>query len=80
MRLYPTRAAVDVALAGMAVSATGVLFRQPAVLAWGAALLVGLAIARAVTLLSVTQIRASGFECCSSSSAGSAIPKGKSRS
>jgi uncharacterized protein (DUF58 family) len=62
MHLHPTRAAVDIAIVGIGVSATGVLSRQPAILAWGASLLVGLAIARAVTTLSIAKVRASGFE------------------
>lgn len=62
MQLYPTSNAVHVAAAGMAVVGAGVVLQQPAVLAWGGAMLVGLAIARAVTLLGVSRVRAAGFE------------------
>jgi uncharacterized protein (DUF58 family) len=62
MQLYPTSNAVHVAAAGIAMVGVGVVLMQPAVLAWGGAILVGLAIARAVTLLGVTRVRAAGFE------------------
>jgi uncharacterized protein (DUF58 family) len=62
VHLHPTRSAVDIALVGIAVAAVGVVFQRPAILAWGSALLIGLAIARAVTVLSVATIRTSGFE------------------
>lgn len=62
MQLYPTSNAVHVATAGIAVVGAGLVLRQPAVLAWGGAMLVGLAIARAVTLLGVSRVRAAGFE------------------
>ncbi len=62
MQLYPTRPAAHLAIAGIAVSAVGVLANQPAIVGWGGALLVAVAIARAVTLVSVARIRAAGFE------------------
>ena len=62
MQLYPTRPAVHVALAGVAVAAVGVLAREPAIIGWGGAVLVAVALARAVTLVSVARIRAAGFE------------------
>src|SRR5437667_2069591 len=62
MQLYPTSNAVHVAAAGLAVVGLGLVLQQPAVLAWGGAMLVGLAIARAVTLLGVSRVRAAGFE------------------
>lgn len=62
MQLHPTRPAVHVALAGIAVMAVGVATRSPAVLAWGGALAMGIAVARAATLVSVARIRAAGFE------------------
>ncbi len=62
MQLYPTTNAVHVAGAGIAVVAAGVLLTEPAVLSWGGAMLVGLAVARAVTLIGVTRVRAAGFE------------------
>ena len=62
MRVYPTRVAGHLALAGMLAVATGVVARQAAVVAWGGALLLGLAIAHAVSRVSVARIRAAGFE------------------
>jgi uncharacterized protein (DUF58 family) len=62
MQLYPTSNAVHVAIAGVAVMGAGLLLTQPAVLAWGGAMLVGLAVARAATLIGVSRVRAAGFE------------------
>jgi uncharacterized protein (DUF58 family) len=62
VQLYPTTNAVHVAGAGIAAMAAGVLLTEPAILAWGGAMLVGLAVARAVTLIGVTRVRAAGFE------------------
>lgn len=62
MQLYPTRPAAHLAITGVLVSAVGVLADRPAIVGWGGALLVAVAIARAVTLVSVARIRAAGFE------------------
>ena len=62
MNVYPTRTASHLALSGLAVFAIGIAAREPAVVAWGGALLFGVALARAVTLVSVMRIRAAGFE------------------
>ncbi|MBK8940243.1 MAG: DUF58 domain-containing protein [Polyangiaceae bacterium] len=62
MQLYPTRPAAHLAIASIAVSAVGVVTSQAAIVAWGGALLLAVAIARAVTLVSVARIRAAGFE------------------
>jgi uncharacterized protein (DUF58 family) len=62
MQLYPTSNAVYVAAVGIAVVGVGLACTEPAVLAWGGAILVGLAIARAVTLLGVARVRQAGFE------------------
>ncbi len=62
MQIHPTRAAVDLAIAGVGAVAIGVAAEQAAIVAWGGALLIGLAIARAVTRLSVSRVRAAGFE------------------
>jgi len=40
----------------------GILLFQPAIVAWGGALLVGLSIGRAITLLNVARVRSAGFE------------------
>jgi uncharacterized protein (DUF58 family) len=62
VRLFPTRAALDVAVAGAAVVLAGILLFQPAIVAWGGALLVGLSVGRAITLLNVARVRSAGFE------------------
>ncbi len=62
MQLHPTRAAVDLTIAGIATVAVGLVAREAAIVAWGGAVLVGLAVARAVTLFSIAKIRAAGFE------------------
>ncbi|NUP13662.1 MAG: DUF58 domain-containing protein [Polyangiaceae bacterium] len=62
MQLYPTRPAAHLAIASIAVSVVGVVTSQAAIIAWGGALLLAVAIARAVTLVSVARIRAAGFE------------------
>lgn len=62
MSVYPTRTAAELSLAGLVMLALGVILREPNVVAWGGALLVGVAIARSVTLLSVLRIRNAGFE------------------
>ena len=62
MQLYPTESATHVAAAGIAMVGAGLALTQPAALAWGGAMLVGLAVARAVTLLGVARVRAAGFE------------------
>jgi uncharacterized protein (DUF58 family) len=62
MQLVPTRTAVELTMAGLGVVTVGAIFQVPAAIAWGGAIWVGLFVARAVTLLGVAEIRASGFE------------------
>jgi uncharacterized protein (DUF58 family) len=62
MQLYPTRTAAHLAITGVAMAAVGVAAREPAIVGWGGAVLLAMAIARAVTLVSVTRIRTAGFE------------------
>ncbi|MGK4004149.1 DUF58 domain-containing protein [Sorangium sp. So ce1036] len=62
MQLYPTRTAAHMAIAGVAVMGAGLIAREPAIVGWGGALLVAIALARGVTLVSVARIRAAGFE------------------
>jgi uncharacterized protein (DUF58 family) len=62
MSIYPTRTAAHLAISGLVVFAAGVALREALVVAWGGALLVAIALARAVTLVSVLRIRAAGFE------------------
>lgn len=62
MRLFPTRSALDLAVAGAAVILAGILLFQPAIVAWGGALIIGLSVARSITLLNVVRVRTAGFE------------------
>ena len=62
MHLYPTHPAAHVALSGLCVMGVGVIAREPAIVGWGGAIIVAVALARAVTLVSVARIRAAGFE------------------
>jgi uncharacterized protein (DUF58 family) len=62
MHLYPTHNASHLAVAGVAVAAVGVVAQEPAIVGWGGALVVAVALARAVTLVQVARIRAAGFE------------------
>jgi uncharacterized protein (DUF58 family) len=62
MQLHPTRNAVDLTLVGLLLLVLGAAIGKPAILAWGGAIVVGLQIARAVTLLSVARVRGAGFE------------------
>jgi uncharacterized protein (DUF58 family) len=69
MSIYPTRTAAHLAIAGVVAFGIGIAMREPVMVAWGGALLVGVAFARAVTLVSVMRIRAAGFEMLWSGSA-----------
>src|SRR5688572_2803355 len=62
MHLYPSRPAAHVAIAAFAVTAVGIVAQQAAIVGWGGAMLVGIALARAATLVSVARIRTAGFE------------------
>jgi uncharacterized protein (DUF58 family) len=62
VQAHPARTSVELAIAGLAVMSAGLVLREAAVVGWGGALLVGLAIARAVTVVDVAKIRAAGFE------------------
>ena len=62
MQIHPTRESSDLALAGMAVVLGGLLIQSGPVVAWGGALLLGLAVARALTRLGVSRVRAAGLE------------------
>lgn len=62
MQIHPTRESADLALAGMAVVLGGLLIQSGPVVAWGGAVLLGLAIARAVTRLGVARVRTAGLE------------------
>ncbi len=62
MSIYPTRTAAHLAIVGVVAFGAGIALREAVVVAWGGALLVAVALARAVTLVSVMRIRAAGFE------------------
>jgi uncharacterized protein (DUF58 family) len=62
MQIHPTRESSDLALSGMAVVLGGLLLQSGPVVGWGGALLVGLAMARALTRLGVSRVRAAGLE------------------
>lgn len=62
MQLHPTRATFQVALAGAAMVAVGVVAKVSAAVAFGGAMLLAVTLGRALALSTVTRIRASGFE------------------
>lgn len=62
MQVHPTPSSIDVAAVGLLAALSGVVTQEPAIIAWSGALLLGLAVARAVTELSVSGIRSAGFE------------------
>ncbi len=62
MQIHPTRESADLALSGMLVVIGGLLMQSGPVVAWGGALVLGLAVARALTRLGVSRVRAAGLE------------------
>jgi uncharacterized protein (DUF58 family) len=62
MQLFPTRTAAHLSIAALSVATVGLVAREPAIVGWGGAVLLAMALARAVTLVSVARIRAAGFE------------------
>ena len=62
VQIHPTRESSDLALAGMAVVLGGLLLQSGPVVAWGGALVLGLSVARALTRLGVSRVRAAGLE------------------
>ena len=62
MKLYPTKIAVHLGLAGASIVGAGLVTGHAAIVAWGAAVVIGVAVARAATLVSVARIRTAGFE------------------
>src|SRR5882757_599226 len=62
MQLFPTRTTVHVALAALGTMTAGLVLRIPAVVAWGGAMIAGLALTRATAKLSVLRLRAAGLE------------------
>jgi uncharacterized protein (DUF58 family) len=62
VQLFPTRPAVHVALAALGTVIAGMLLRAPAVVAWGGAMIVGLAGARAAAKVAIVRLRLAGLE------------------
>jgi uncharacterized protein (DUF58 family) len=62
VQLYPTRATFHVAVAGAGLVALGAAARLAPVVGFGGAMLLAVAIGRAVALVGVTRLRAAGFE------------------
>jgi len=62
LQVHPTRTSVDLAATALVAVAAGLLMQSGPVVAWAGSLLVGLALARAVTEFSVNRIRSAGFE------------------
>jgi len=62
MQLFPTRTAAHLSIAAITVTGVGLVAREPAIVGWGGAMILAMALARAVTLVSVSRIRAAGFE------------------
>ncbi len=62
MQLHPTRATFQVAVAGAIVVATGIAVKVGPAVAFGGAMLLAVAVGRALALATVTRLRASGFE------------------
>jgi uncharacterized protein (DUF58 family) len=62
VQLFPTRPTVHIALAALGTMTTGMVLRLPAAVAWGGAMIAGLALARAITKLSVLRLRTAGLE------------------
>jgi uncharacterized protein (DUF58 family) len=62
VQVHPTRSAVHLSIVASLSAALGVALGSGPIVAWGGALLVGLAVARGVTEVSVARIRSAGFE------------------
>jgi uncharacterized protein (DUF58 family) len=62
MQLHPTRATFHVAVAGAGLVALGAAARLPPVVAFGGAMLLAVAVGRAIALVSVARLRDAGFE------------------
>jgi uncharacterized protein (DUF58 family) len=62
MQLFPTRPTVHIALVALGSITAGMALRAPAVVAWGGAMILALALARAAAKLSIVRLRAAGLE------------------
>ena len=62
MRLHPTRPTYHVALAGAALLAAGIALRSAAIATFAGAIILAVAVGRALAQTAVTRLRAAGFE------------------
>jgi uncharacterized protein (DUF58 family) len=62
VQLYPTRSTLHPAIAGIALVTLGAAARLPNVVAFGGAIILAIALGRAVALVKVRRLRAAGFE------------------
>ncbi len=62
MQLHPTRSTFHVAVAGAGLVALGAAARLAPVVAFGGAMILAVALGRAIALVAVTRLRAAGFE------------------
>jgi uncharacterized protein (DUF58 family) len=62
VQLYPTRSTFHVALAGIGLVTLGTAARIPPVVAFGGAMILAVALGRAVAILKIRRLRAAGFE------------------
>lgn len=62
MQIFPTKSAAHVSIGALAIAGIGLVAREPAIVGWAGAMVVAMALARAVTLVSISRIRAAGFE------------------
>jgi len=62
VEIHPTRSTFHVAVAGAGIVALGAAARLAPVVAFGGAMLLAVALGRAVALVAVTRLRAAGFE------------------
>ncbi len=62
MQLHPTRSTFHVAVAGAGLVALGAAARLAPVVAFGGAMLLAVALGRAIALVAVTRLRSAGFE------------------
>src|ERR1019366_3872024 len=62
VQLHPTRSTFHVAVAGAGLVALGAAARLAPVVAFGGAMLLAVALGRAIALVAVTRLRAAGFE------------------
>lgn len=62
VQIHPTRASSELVWAGVLAMGIGLVLRAPFIVGNGAALLIGVLVARAVTEVGVARVRAAGFE------------------